>query len=340
MFRWTPVETAVYAVLLITYYVIVWQWAKYGFWETGIQRPLNVKAFGSCFVGMTVLLIAGYIEREGYVDFSLFKEANIFKALLLIFGSSSLVFILGRYVILPKGLPEYNRARIRTTYWTNSYYRPGVKLETAENLKDFSMAQTALAFFQKSIEAQSKPRRAGSIVKDFSISQDEFNWYSSISKNCPNCGKLTKIPITARQGTGTCNLCDCGLAFKVMGNKLYLTAFGPKVRRAPSFQNKVNIATAYEEKALLLRMMNYFEEARAALFEASKIIDAFQENLKKDRRCLTLRSLILFREAEIAHALGEKTKAKDLYQKSLEIDLSIGNEKETGFVKRLISEVS
>ena len=172
------------------------------------------------------------------------------------------------------------------------------------------------------------------------MNQDEFDWNGSILRGCPNCGKMVKIPITTRQGTGICNLCGCAIGFKVMGNKLYLTAFGYKVRKAPSFQNKLNIVTAYEEKALLLRMMNCFEEAKIALLEATNILDNLAEGLEDNKRCLVLESLVFFRRAEIAHVLGEKEEARNFYQKSLEIDESIGDEKEADLVKRLISEVS
>jgi len=337
----TSLEIAVYIVLISTNCIISWQWAKHGFWEVGIQIPPNTKAIGAVVIGMTTLFIAGFAERKGYFSLSLVKEENMLKGLAVIIGSPMLLFLAARYVILPKGLPEYNRAKNRTFFWTVKNYRPGEKREEeASSLAQFPMAQKALKLFQRSIDLQKKGSKSGRITKSFTIDEEQVNWDGSMQLPCSNCGFRVKVPINARQGSGFCTMCSSGLGFKVIGNNVYITAFGNKIRREVTSFNKHNIAVAYEEMALLLRMMNKFDEAGSALDRAEEVINEILDGAKKNKGYLRTKSLILFRKAEIAHTMGDEAKAKSLYEESLDIDIDIGDYKERSLVTRLISEVS
>ena len=337
----TSSEIAVYAVLVFTSSVITWHWAKYGFWELGIQIPLNGKVIGASILGMATLLIAGYAEQKGYVSLSLLmKEENLFKAAAIMGGSPLFVFFMARYVILPKGLSEYNRAKTRTIYWQGKYYRPGVKIEEGGELAEFSMAKKALNLFRKSIDLQMKGSRSNIITREIAIDQEQVAWDGSMRLPCPNCGFDAKAPVgRIKQGSGICTMCGCGLGFKVMVGQVYITAFGNKLGKRVSPQNKYNVAVAYEETALLLRMMNRFDEAINALDKADETIDSVSSDLGSGR-CLSVKGMILFRRGEIAHALGDKVKAKDFYERSLAIDNEIGASQEIPLMERLISEVS
>jgi tetratricopeptide (TPR) repeat protein len=269
-------EIVVYAILMITYIVIIWEWAKNGYWEVAIQNPPNSKAFVSVFIGVVTLIIAGYAEREGYVSLSLFKEEKMLSVSLILISSWIVFFLLARYVILPKGLPEYNRGRIRTLFWAIKYYRPGEKIESANDLFEFPMARKALKYFMKSIELQEK-------------------------------GSLISVD----------------------------TAYGAKLIRDFTPFNRYHTALVYGEMAFLLRIMNKFDEARDALEEAEKRIDQALIDLGENEYFLEVKSLILFRKGELAHVLGDKKKAKGLYQESLDID-----NRDEDLIMRLIAKVS
>lgn len=337
----TSLEIAVYIVFISTNCIISWQWAKHGFWEVGIQIPPNTKAIGAVIIGVITFLMAGFAEHKGYLSLSLMREENMLKGLAIIIGSPMLLFLAARYVILPKGLPEYNRAKNRTFFWTTKNYRPGVKQEKEANLlAQFPMAQKALNFFQRSIYLQKKGSRSGKITRSFTIDEEQVGWDGSMQLPCSNCGFRVKVPINARQGSGICTMCNSGLGFKVIDDNVYITAFGNKIRREITSSNKHNIAVIYEEMALLLRMMNKFDEAISALDKAEEMINEILGSAKKNKNYLTTKSLILFRKAEIAHTTGDKTGAKCLYLKSLDIDNCIGDCKERSLTERLLSEVS
>jgi tetratricopeptide (TPR) repeat protein len=335
----TFLEIVIYAVLFCTSSIIAWEWAKNGFWEIGIQIPLNEKVMGSVFLGMAALFMAGLLEKKGYFVFHLAREENLSAGVALFLGAPMVVFLAARYVILPKGLSEYNRARHRTFFWSRKYYVPGVKKEEGKDLLEFPKAQKALDLFKKAIEIQSKGNRVGEITNELEIDDDQVVWDGTMQSHCPKCGFFIKIPVSAVQGSGLCVTCGCGLGFKVIGSKVYVTAFGLGIRRFTS-GNRHNMAVAYEEMAFLLRMMNRFEEAKNSLKMAQDMIDGLLGEKKDKKEYLVTKSLILFRRAEISHTLGNTEEAKYLYQESLNIDKQIGNDKERSLVVRLIGEVS
>ncbi|MBU2037010.1 hypothetical protein KJ866_02310 [Patescibacteria group bacterium] len=341
MEKMTFLEVSIYAILLFADYAIVWQIAKNGFLEIGIERPINMKAIGATMLGILTLVAAGFIERAGYVKLLLAREENLFWAAVVFAGSPLILFLLVRFVLLPKGLPEYNRARISMVFWAMSNYQPGVKMaEKGEGLANFHRAQQALKFFEKAIEAQSRGSSQILITRTYQIDHEQTAWDGRMNLNCPNCGFRAKAPIQQEQGDGYCPMCGCRLAFKVMGDEVHVTAFGSGLYNKVSPRHKKNIATAYEEMALLLRMMNKFAEARKALTAAEKFIDELLAEDPDDKECLAIKSLIIFRKGEIAQTLNERVDAKRFYQESLALDSKTGDHKGDQLVKRLIEEVS
>ena len=125
-----------------------------------------------------------------------------------------------------------------------------------------------------------------------------------------------------------------------MDDDVHITAFGPRLRGEVGPRHKKNIATAYEEMALLLRMMNKFTEAKDALTRAEKYIEELLAKNPDDKECLAIKSLIIFRKGEIAQVLNERVDAEHYYQESLSLDFKIGDHKADQLIKRLIKEVS
>ena len=330
------IEIAVYSIMLLTSCVIAWQIAKFGIFEIGIQIPPNKTALIATTVGVLLVVVVGFLDKNGYVNFALAKKEEIFKAALLFNGIPLIFYFIARYLFLPKGLPEYNRAKTRTVYWTIKNYRPGVKLkEEGKILADFPRAQHALRLFEKSIEKQSHGVKPSMKTKTLEIDQEQFQWDGKMNVSCPNCGFHSKAPIYYGQGEGMCIMCNCSLVFKVMGNFVHVTAYGPKLARTVTSACLCNMAVAYEEMALLLRMMNKFVEAKESLSKAEKIINDLLEDEPDKKEYLGTKSLIIFRKGELAHTLGNRAEASNFYRESLAIDRS-----EHELVDSLIKEVS
>lgn len=105
--------------------------------------------------------------------------------------------------------------------------------------------------------------------------------------------------------------------------------------------NKKNVATALEEKALLYRMMNRFDEAQEALEGSLKIVDELMEEFPEDSDYGILKSLVLFRQAEAYHASGtDLEKAKRLYQESIDLDSEHNSGQDSALTIRLLEQLS
>lgn len=148
------IEIAVYATWLVTTVIISWNMARYGLLAIGIMRPPNVTVMGAVLIGMWTVAAAGYMQNQGIAPFSLFTESAMPKSLWIALGVPSGTYILSRYLILPRGLPEFNRAQIRITHWALTYYRPGEITQNGNELREFSFAQSALNLLEKTIQYQ------------------------------------------------------------------------------------------------------------------------------------------------------------------------------------------
>lgn len=334
-------ELLVYGVMLFTSFVIAWHFAKNGYWESGIERPLNKKVIGATFIGFLTVFAAGMAQKYGFI-FSLLEEKNMSSSAVVFLGGPLAFYFLSR-LIMPRGLLEYNRARIRTTYWTIQYYYPGKKLEIAKDLANLPIAESTLKLFDKSIAYTKKGARKTSVTTTINIDNHERDYYfnDKISVGCPNCSWPTKISVNDKSASSVCVMCCCSLSYKIVRNQLYLTAFGDGViSNVITPRSKANIAVAYEEKALLLRMMNLFDDALESLDKSEEIILQLLASDSANKEYLGVKSLIIFRRGEIAQSTGNKNQAQSFYQESLAIDQLIGVSKDHDLVKRLLKEVS
>ena len=115
------------------------EYALNGIFELSIQQPPNMKAIGSWFFAVITFVIYGlYLKSAGIMPNQVFLG-------ICCSGIPVLWGMFYRYVIMPPGLAEYNRARHKTFYWTINHYVPGKRTpDEAKILRDFGQAKTAL----------------------------------------------------------------------------------------------------------------------------------------------------------------------------------------------------
>jgi tetratricopeptide (TPR) repeat protein len=150
-------EFIIYAILLVCGLIMANQCARYGFFEIGLQRPINTTALGAFFISTITLLIGGLLHKNYNLQFSFLSSGNFWKLAMILFGIPLAWLLFIRCVILPRGQFNYNRAKIRISYWCSFYYKPGKELrKRGERLRNFPMAINTLSFFQKAIASQEK----------------------------------------------------------------------------------------------------------------------------------------------------------------------------------------
>ena len=335
-------ELALYLVLVSTNCIIAYHWAVYGFFESTLDhnRPKTFM-YGSVFVGMGAVFVAGYMQKAGTLKLEVITEANIYMACVYLFTPPVILMCLLRLFLGVYGTPEYNRARSATQFWTARNLKFGQILkEEGDNLKNFPRAIKALGYFDKAIAIQRKGSTRYSAKRVFNISNFECYYGGLYTGQCPACGFTLKFPASTDGVEGMCTMCGASVTAKLIGQQLHVSAFGKSAKRTGlSTQNKTNLAVALSEKALLLRMMNRLNEAESANDEALKFVDDALSDNPEDRVLLTQKSLIVFRAAEIAHVKDDKTKARNLYLECLNIDESIGNTKDNDMVTGLINSL-
>lgn len=113
------------------------EWAKYGLFELGIQRPFNVRAA----VGMALALLGLFLGPTNAAFWG---------------AAGPLVwFFVYRYALLEAGIADFNRAQIRTAHWMLTSYEPGKVLEPqGSNLRHYPAARDAVRRFQMAIQTQ------------------------------------------------------------------------------------------------------------------------------------------------------------------------------------------
>lgn len=329
------VEIVFYIAIGIGNLIIATEWAKYGILEIGIQRPINSRAIAGVLLGSTTFVIGGIMHR-----ISGFNPVNKY-AIALVIGSPIFWLLVYRYILIPPGLFDFNRARIRTNYWMLSSYRPGKILqEKGSNLREFTFAKGAIRMFRKVIEAQSKGVAVRTVTKKVELDDEIIDYDRNANVNCPVCGINIKVPIYADEGVlGACNLCGSAISARRFGNTLYLEAILKKPTRIVSDKNKYNVAIGYEELALLYRMMNMFYEAERALKGGMEVVEDLISKNSDYSDYLSLRSLILFRIAELNHVQGKLEQASRGYEESLAIDRELGNEEGIRTIEELLKQI-
>lgn len=150
-------ELIIYAILLVCGLIMANQCAKYGFFEIGMQRPINTTAIGAFFISAITLLVSGLLHKNYGLQFSFLSSDNFWQLVIILFGIPLIWLFFIRYVVLPRGQFDYNRAKIRISYWRSLYYKPGKEFrKRGEKLRNFPMAINTLNFFQKAIASQEK----------------------------------------------------------------------------------------------------------------------------------------------------------------------------------------
>ena len=285
------IEWTVYVIMLICNLLIATEWAKYGLWQLGIQRPLNTRALGASFVGAITFLASGLMEKYQRVEFGFIKEQNLWLAIVVFIGIPFAWLYFVRFVMIPKGQYDYNRAIIRTTFWALQNYRPGKSLKSeAESLSNFPLAQRTLKLFQSAISAQKKGTLSAGRQRIIDLEIADVSYSQTVNCPCPSCDMPTETPCYVPRGvTGRCVYCGAMLTVKLIGNKLYVNSYGRDgAARRVTPLNRRNIAAAYEEMALLYRMMNQFDKAHKALGQAQTTMEGLLESDPNNKNYLQL----------------------------------------------------
>ena len=337
-------EYVIYTVMFICYLIMATELAKYGLMQILIRYPPNNRAIYAITLGFIAVNVGGYLQKQGEINAFLFKEENSLPASLIVFGLFAIWIIFFRYVIMPKGLFDYNRAISRTNYWSRIHYQPGKSLESAKFLSNFSRANQTLELFKKAIEVQ----RKGSLVdnnntrREIDLSGEDMSYDGMITISCPSCGMPIKAPRYAPQGAeGNCINCGAMISAKLIGNTLFINSYGTRRTRSVTPINYKDMATALEEMAFLYRMMNRFNEAHEALDEALKTVNNILSKDKDNKEFLKLKSLIIFRQAEAYQAQGINIEeVKKLYAECLVIDQLTGELFSKELVNGLIAKLS
>jgi tetratricopeptide (TPR) repeat protein len=325
-----PIEYLIYGTIILTNIIIAWQIAKTGLFELGIHPTAGKVVFPAMFIGMGALFIAGYMQKNGVAPFAYLAKDKYVEASLVSLAPPLLTFLIARYVVLPRGLPEFNRARTRILYWQHNQtvYSPGtIHKEGGDALAQHSRAKDALDLLDRSIVAQKRGSTQTSIERIFPINDEQVGYNGSQRVSCPNCGFEVGIPMRSEGGSGNCSMCGAHLAFKIIGTSIHLHALGVRAQRKMTLQNKKNIATAYSEKGILLRMMNRFNDARTAYQKGHVAVSEALTEAPNNAEVLAIQSLLFFREGELEHAVGKQSRARASYTKSIEIDKHIGDER-------------
>jgi tetratricopeptide (TPR) repeat protein len=339
-------ELVIYAVLILTNCVIAYHWAMYGFFEGTLDPQKSKPVIIAAFIGMGTFILAGYMQREGVAKLELLAKENTLMAAICLFGPALVLMALVRLFFSRGGIPEYNRARAAVQYWTRTNLEQGHILEEkGALLRQFPRAIKALEYFDRAITAQKKGTVMRSASTKFSIVDQEPDYQGLYGGRCPACGFELRLPDSTSGVTGQCTMCGAMVTAKRIGQTIYVSAFGKSTKRTVlSVQNKINIATAYGEKALLLRMMNRLDDAKESIDEAQRFVEnalteATECDIGQIRGMRTLQSLIIFRAAEIAHVSGQKQKAWELYHQCLAIDESIGHTGDKELIEGLAAQL-
>ncbi|MFH1575748.1 MAG: tetratricopeptide repeat protein [Candidatus Nealsonbacteria bacterium] len=142
-------EILFYVLIGIANLIIATEWAKYGIWEIGIQRPLNKRVIVSMIIGIGTFFIGSVMHK-----FANFNPTSRL-AVGLVLGIPFCWIFIYRNLFLTAGFYDFNRAKIRTNYWRVMNFDHGkILTEIGEGLKDSFLAQNTVKMFKRSIAAQ------------------------------------------------------------------------------------------------------------------------------------------------------------------------------------------
>ncbi len=329
-----------YSLVFIGNLLIATEWAKYGILEIGIQRPANKRAFLGLFFGISAMFFSIILDK--YYEINPYQSSYKVYVIFVVLGVPLVWLLFFRYVLIPKGLFDFNKARTRTVYWALSNYRPGVKNdeEKARNLREFGFAQDALRRFKKAIKLQGRGDLVHRVEKTLQLTDNFCDYYDYYRISCPVCPSPINLPkVRSHNFSGACNMCGSFVTARIEGYKVFLAADLTRSIRSPNKGNWYNVAVAYEEMAWLYRMMNMFDEALEALEKAMDIAEDLLKRSPRTEKYLSLKSLIIFRRAEINHILGNVERAREEYKESLSLDRELKNEEGIETIEYLLNQL-
>ncbi len=316
-------EIIFWVIIAISQLILTTEWAKHGFWEISIQKPINTRVIIGLWIGLGTFLIGGLANR--YANFNPHINIGFFIPL------GALAWLLFyRYILMPAGQFHFNKARSRLNYWmTTGNYEPGKSLKEKEgSLKEFHLALGAVKLLKKAITAQEKGNRVWHITNTITLTDNMISgWRNTYRIHCPACPVELDIPIVSYQNmSGICGTCGTTTTVRIEGDTLYLNTMLNKPIRIVSDRHRLNTAIAHEELGFLYRMMGLFNEAKIELKTSMKMVEELLQKNPTDENYLALKSLVIFRLAEIAHTQGNLQEAKIGYEKSLAMDKTSRNQ--------------
>lgn len=334
-------EKILLSILILSNCVIAYNWVMYGVIESTLNQLAKRKIFIFVMLGIISFAVAGVLQRYGLVKIDLFtNQNNVSKSCLYLFSPA--LFLMGLLYLFNKnsGLLEFNRAVSAIRYWSLTNFDVGrVLIENGHLLQNFSRTHRALFYLGKSIEKQKKGESTCNHKTVVAINKLEIDSNGLYATSCPNCGFTIKVSDSKIDSTCRCHMCNVFVITKTFGGNMCMSTYGNStLRRGLSVMNKKNLASAYSEKALLLRMMNSFEEATESADEALRYLDKIPSS-NVDRDIIMMRSVATFRKAEIAHVQGDRELALSLYNECLRLDESIGNREDLYMIHYLMDNV-
>lgn len=124
--------------------LIAIEWAKKGFWEVGIERPINQRAMLGWCIGIGTIFAGGIAHRING-----FNPINPY-AIAVVLGIPFLMIFVIR-VAMPPGQRKFDAAKTRMNFWMATRYEPGQILKRGDELREFPQAQKTVQMFREAI---------------------------------------------------------------------------------------------------------------------------------------------------------------------------------------------
>lgn len=324
-------EIVFYSIVTLCNLIIVTEWAKKGFLETGLK--VTPKTLLAVLVGMGTVCFFGYNREKYGINY------ENYYAIIPIIGLPILWFLIYRYLIVPSGYVEFSKAKARMNFWMQTSFEHGRILEDKGlQMKESPLVLKTIEIFKKAIEEQKRGTKTSIITKERTLQEDDAD-FGRVQVRCPSCGINIYVDsrVLGEGVTGPCHLCGSFVSVRLMRGIIYTTCNLQKARYLVTDINNYNIAVAYEEMAMLYRMMNDFKEAEECLNQAENFISELLKKQPENHEYLNVQSMIIFRRAEIEQAHGDIEPAKQKYLESLAIDEKTGSIEGAQTIRKILA---
>jgi len=304
-------------------FALTTQWAKHGFFELGLMA--NKIVIVAILIGTATVYLSNYFVPKEEMKALIEDPFN----LIVYFGLPLAWYLILRFGVYSTGLADYNRARHRLEFWMAKHYRLGrIVADEAKSLREFGKAKDAERLFRRALETQLRGERTTLFKVDVQLSQDNLNYYGDQLKvKCPACHHDLELPWRGLElGVGgNCNFCGAVLTARQVDQTVVITAAPSQATYVYTERNKYNVVVIKVELALLYRLMSRLNEAVKLLAEALKLIEELLAGEPNSEKFLAAQALIFFRQAEIKHAQGDLTGARQGYNACLALDRRLNN---------------